>query len=60
MLCEAKVQIKLPELNTTAHISVLFHVTDQNNNYHVIFGRDLLKELGISLDFQNDFLGWIE
>ena len=58
--CEAEVGIKLPELNTTAHISAPFHVTDQRSNYDVIFGRDLLRELGISLDFQNNFVGWKE
>ena len=30
-LCKAEVGITLPELNTTAHISVPFYVTDQNN-----------------------------
>ena len=24
----------------------------------MIFGRDLLRELGIQLDFQNNFRGW--
>ena len=43
--CKAKVRIKLPELNTTAHISAPFHVTDQNSNCYVIFDRDLLREL---------------
>ena len=57
---EVKVRIKLPELNTTAHISAPFHVTDQRSNYDVIFGRNLLRELGISLDFQNNFVGWKE
>ena len=30
MLHDAEVGIKLPERNTTAHISAPFHVTDQN------------------------------
>ena len=59
-LCEADVKIKLPELYFTAHIFVLFHVTNQKNNYNVIFGRYLLWELGINLDFQNNFVGWKE
>ena len=54
---EAEVGIILPELNTTNHISVPFHVADQKSNYNVIFGRDLLRELRISLYFQNTFVG---
>ena len=54
--CEAEVKIKLPELNFTARIFVPFHKTSQKNNYNVIFGRDLLRELGINLGFQNDFV----
>ena len=57
---EAEVKIKLPELNFTAHIFAPFHVTSQKSNYHVIFGWDLLQELGINLDFQNKFVGWEE
>ena len=43
-----------------AHITPTFHVTDQKSNYDVIFGRDLLRELGISIDFQNNFVRWKE
>ena len=32
----------------------------KKRNYYVIFGRDLLQELGIQLDFQNNFIGWQE
>ena len=31
-LCKAEVGIKLPELNSTAHIFASFHVTDQKAN----------------------------
>ena len=48
--CEAKITLNMTELNVTAHISVPFHVTTKKNNYNVIFGRDLLWELGIQLD----------
>ena len=50
-LYEAEVKIKLSDLNTTTNISAPFHVTDQRSHYDVIFGRDLLRELGMSLDF---------
>ena len=49
-----------PESNFTAYIFAPFHVTNQKNNYNVIFGRDLLQELGINLNFQNNFIGWKE
>ena len=56
--CEAKVKIKLPVFNAKSQISAPFHVTDQKSNFNVIFVRDLLRELGIYLDFQNNFVGW--
>ena len=55
---EAKITFKIPELNVTAHISAPFHVTTKKSNYDIIFGRDVLQELGIQLDFQNNFIGW--
>ena len=55
---EADITLKMPELNVTAHISAPFHVTSKKSNYNVIFGRDLLRELRIQLDFQNNFTGW--
>ena len=58
--CEAEVKIKLPKLNTPTHIFASFHVTSHKNNYDVIFGQDLLRELGINLDFQNNFVQWKE
>ena len=33
-------------------------MSTKNSNYDVIFDRDLLWELGIQLDFQNNFIGW--
>ena len=57
---EVEVKLKLPELNFTAHIIAPFHVTSQKSNYDAIFGRDLLRELGINLDFQNNFVIWKE
>ena len=58
--CESEVKIKLPELNITDHSFVPFQVTSQNGNYDVIFGQDLLRKLGINLDFQNNFIIWKE
>ena len=43
-----------------AHIFAPFHVTNQTSKNDVIFGQDFLRELGINLDFQNNFVGWKE
>ena len=59
-LCKAEVKIKLPESNLMAHIFAQIHITSQKSNYDVIFGQDLLQELGINLGFQNNFVGWKE
>ena len=59
-LCDTEAKIKLPELNLTAHIFVAFHTTSQKSNHNVTFGRDFLRELGINLDFQNNFVSWKE
>ena len=51
---ETEINLKLPELYHTAHISVPCHVTKQNSNYDIIFGRDILRELKIILDFNQN------
>ena len=58
--CEAEIKIKLPELHFTAQIFAPFHITSRKSNYNIIFGRDLLQEIGINLDFQNNFVDWKE
>ena len=45
-LCKAEVKIKLSELNFMAHVFAPFHVTSQKSNYDVIYGQDLLRDLG--------------
>ena len=54
----AYVTLKLPELNHTAEIATEFHVTKQKSAYDIIFGRKLLKELGIVLDFNQMVTIW--
>ena len=55
-----KKNIKLPEFNWMVHIFASFHVATKRRNNNVIFGRALLMELGINLDFQNSLVGWKE
>ena len=54
---KAEVKIELPELKVVAHIFVPFHVNSQKSNNNIIFGQELLQELGINLYFQNNFVG---
>ena len=44
--------MKLLKLNIMADIYAPFHVTSHKSNYKQIFGRDLLREFRINLDFQ--------
>ena len=56
----ASVNLILPELNSTAEIKINCHVSKQKSNYDLIVGRDVLRELGIILDFANDKTIWEE
>ena len=59
-LCKPEVKIKHPELNLTAHIFALFHITSQKSNYDVICDQDILREPGMHLDFPKNFVIWRE
>ena len=52
------VQLKLPKLSDTAEMRVNCHVTKQKSNYDLILGREILRELGIKLDFSNNTTNW--
>ena len=52
-----EIKLNLLELIVTAHLPAPFCIVTKKYNYNVIFGRDLLQELGIQLDFQNNFIG---
>ena len=54
-----KIKIKLFKFNHVTHIVFDYHINYKKSNYDVIFGtRDILRNLGIYLDFQNTFIGW--
>ena len=53
-----ELNIKLPELNRTAMITAECHVTNAKSNYDLTFGTDLLRELGINLNFKNNTISW--
>ena len=46
------INFTLPELNPTARVKYMVHVTKQISKYDMIIGRDILQELGIVLDIE--------
>ena len=54
----AEIKLKLPELSDTAEINVKCHVTKQKSKYDLILGREILRELGITLNFNNNTINW--
>ena len=54
----AEIKLKLPELSDSAEINVNCHVTKQKSNYDLILGREILRELGINLNFSNNTTNW--
>ena len=52
------INFTLPELNPTASIRYMVHVTKHISKYDMIIGRDILQELGIILDFEECQIKW--
>jgi hypothetical protein len=57
---KAQVQFILPELHEGRTIVYKAHIAKQLGRYDMILGRDLLKELGIKLDFGDETVTWDE
>lgn len=53
-----KLQFKLMEFDQDSVIEWKIHVTKQKMSYDLIIGRDLMKELGIKIDFETDSVSW--
>ena len=53
-------KLMLPELNPSAELKVVCHVTNRQSNYKIILGRDVLSELGVILDFKRRVILWNE
>eukprot|EP00957_Ditylum_brightwellii_P104037 7925971-Ditylum_brightwellii.AAC.1 len=51
-------KLKLAELNPTADIEYKFHVMPALGKYDMGIGRDLLKVLGLIIDFENKLITW--
>ena len=54
----ATLNFKLSEMFTTRVLTWKFHVTACLGSYGMILGRDVLKELGMTLDFKNNQVHW--
>ena len=54
----AEIKLKFPELSDSAEINVNCHVTKQKSNYDLILGREILRKLGINLNFLNNTTKW--
>ena len=55
---KTKLQFKLIEFDQDSVIEWKIHVTKQKMSYDLIIGRDLMKELGIKIDFETDTVHW--
>jgi hypothetical protein len=54
----AKVQFTLPELYDDRIVEWNVHVAKDTGIYEAVIGRDLLRELGITLNFKDNTLTW--
>ena len=57
---KTKVEFTLPEFYENTLLVWKMHVFDQKLNYDIIIGRDLMRELGIKLDFERHRTRWLD
>ena len=55
---KVEVNIALPELSNNRTICAHVHVTSTLNEFDMIIGRDLLSEIGITLNFKEHSIQW--
>ena len=55
---QVRLQLKLPEFYENRIITYNVHVTENTSTYDMIMGRDMLKELGIQINFGADSVTW--
>ena len=53
-------KFQLTELNPTATITYKLHVVKSLGLYDMIIGRDLLNDMGLTLDFSTETVSWEE
>ena len=54
----ARLQLKLPEFSATTFVKYNFHIFESNIKYDMIIGQDLMRQLGIKIDFETDEVQW--
>ena len=47
-------QLKLPEFSKTTFIDYNFHIFETDIKYDMIIGQDLMRQLGVKIDFETD------
>ena len=55
---KCKARFSFPELHDDRKILWDFHVSENLGAYDIILGRDLLRDLGIKLNFEADLVDW--
>ena len=53
-----KTKFKVPELNQSAEVCKKLCVTQMNGRYYTILGQDVLKELGLVINFDTETFCW--
>ena len=53
---KCQTRFELPEVSNTMVIQTPIHLTKHLDRYDMIMGRDMMKELGIKLDFEHEFI----
>ena len=50
----ARLILKLPEFSETTFIDYNFHIFEAYIKYNMSIGQDLMRQLGIKIDFETD------
>ena len=53
-----KTKFEVPELNQSAEVCKKLHVMQINGRYDAILGQDILRELGLVIDFHTETVCW--
>jgi hypothetical protein len=56
----AKLMFNLPEFYETKIVQCWAHVFENNINYDMIIGRDLMTKLGINTNFASQTITWMD
>ena len=54
----ARLQLKVPEFSKATFINYDFQIFESDIKYDMIIGQDLMRQLGIKIDFETDEVQW--